>query len=90
MFSDSALVIYQLKGEWQTRDAKLMQYKKLIAKLKKEFDDISFRHLPWEKNQIANALATLSFILKVNQELDVASIQMSIYTTLVHYHSVKK
>ena len=45
-FGDSTLVIYQLKGEWQTRDAKMMQYRKLIAKLKKKFDDISFRHLP--------------------------------------------
>ena len=90
MLGDSALVIYQLKGEWQTRDAKLMQYGKLIAELKKEFDDISFRHLPQEENQIADALATLSSMFKVNQDSDVASIQMSIYTTLVHYHSVKK
>ena len=46
VFIDSALVIDQLKGEWQTRNAKLMQYRKLIAKLKKEFNDISFRNLP--------------------------------------------
>ena len=42
VFGDSALVIYQLKGEWQTRDAKMMQYDKLIVELKKKFDDISF------------------------------------------------
>ena len=42
VFGDSVLVIYQLKGEWQTHDAKLMQYGKLIIVLKKEFNDISF------------------------------------------------
>ena len=90
MFGDSALVIYQLKGEWQTRDAKLMQYGKLIVELKKEFNDISFRHLPREENQITDALATLSSMFKVNQELHVAPIQMSIYTTPVYCHSIEK
>ena len=90
VFSDSAVVIYQLNGEWQTHDAKLMQYGKLIAELKKEFNDISFRHLPREENQIADALATLSSMFKVNQESDVAPIQMSIYTTPVYCHSIEK
>ncbi|XP_039031357.1 uncharacterized protein LOC120166029 [Hibiscus syriacus] len=29
VFGDSALVIYQLRGEWMTRDSKLMEYKNL-------------------------------------------------------------
>ena len=74
MFDDLALVIYQLKGEWQTCDAKLMQYGKLIAELEKEFNDISFRYLPREDNQIADALATLLSMFKVNQESDIAPI----------------
>lgn len=30
VFGDSALVIYQLKGEWETRDGKLIPYQKFI------------------------------------------------------------
>ena len=40
--ADSALVIYQLKGEWETRDPKLIDYQKLVLELVKEFDDITF------------------------------------------------
>ena len=46
VFEDSAFFIYQLKGEWQTCDAKLIHYENMILKLKKKFDDISFQHLP--------------------------------------------
>ena len=74
MFGDSTLVIYQLKGEWQTCDAKLIHYRNLISKLKKKFDDISFQHLPREENQIADALATLSSMFKVNRESDITPI----------------
>ena len=87
---DLAIVIYQLKKEWQTRESKLMEYRKLIVKLKKKFDNISFWHLPREENQIADALATLSSMFKVKQESDVGSIQMSIYTTTVYCHSIEK
>ena len=72
MFGDSIFVIYQLKGEWQTHDAKLTHYKSLISELRKEFDDVSFWNLPWEENQIADALATLSSMFKVNQESNIA------------------
>ena len=84
VFGDSALVIYQLKGEWQTRDAKLIHYGNLISKLKKKFNAISVQHLQREENQIADALATLSSMFKVNQESDIAPIQISIYLTLAH------
>jgi ribonuclease HI len=33
VFSDSALVISQVKGDWETRDSKLIPYKEHIRKL---------------------------------------------------------
>ncbi|XP_052489808.1 uncharacterized protein LOC128042497 [Gossypium raimondii] len=41
VYGDSALVIYQLKGEWETRDPKLISYRKMVLELMEEFDDIS-------------------------------------------------
>ncbi|KAA3472351.1 receptor-like protein 12 [Gossypium australe] len=44
VYGDSALVIYQLKGEWETRDPKL------VLELIKEFDDITFCYLSRDEN----------------------------------------
>ncbi|XP_006589856.1 uncharacterized protein [Glycine max] len=50
VYGDSALVIHQLKGEWETRDHKLVPYQAYIRKLIEFFDDISFHHIPREEN----------------------------------------
>ncbi|XP_016711796.1 uncharacterized protein [Gossypium hirsutum] len=60
VYRDSALVIYQLKGEWETRDPKLIDYRKLVLELVKEFGDITFCYPPRDENQMADALATLA------------------------------
>ncbi|XP_052484803.1 uncharacterized protein LOC128039912 [Gossypium raimondii] len=84
VYGDSTLVIYQLKGEWETRDSKLINYRKLVLELIKDFDDITFCYLPRDENQIADALATLASIIKVNKQDDVKPIQMSIYKAPAH------
>ncbi|XP_040948608.1 uncharacterized protein [Gossypium hirsutum] len=50
----------------------------------KEFDDITFRYLPREENQMADALATLATMIKVNKQEDMKPIQMSIYEAPAH------
>ncbi|KAK5777152.1 hypothetical protein PVK06_045118 [Gossypium arboreum] len=90
VYGDSALVIYQLKGEWETRDLKLINYRSLVLELIKEFDDIVFCYLPREENQMADALATLAFMIKVNKREDVKPIQMSIYKALAHFYNLEE
>ncbi|KAH1031644.1 hypothetical protein J1N35_043818 [Gossypium stocksii] len=87
---DSTLVIYQLKGEWETRNPKLINYKRLVMELIKEFDNITFCYLPREENQMANALATLASMVKVNKQEDVKPIQMSIYEVSAHFHNTEE
>ncbi|KAK8707144.1 hypothetical protein V6N13_058208 [Hibiscus sabdariffa] len=79
VYSDSSLVIYQLRGEWETRDTKLARYRKLVLELIKEFKRISFHYFPREDNQMADALATLTSMFKANREADMMPIQMSIH-----------
>ncbi|XP_017635752.1 uncharacterized protein LOC108477766 [Gossypium arboreum] len=43
VYGDSALVIYQLKGKWETRSPKLIDYRRLVFK---KFNDITFCYLP--------------------------------------------
>ncbi|XP_050918952.1 uncharacterized protein LOC127136440 [Lathyrus oleraceus] len=60
VYGDSALVISQVKGYWDTKDHKIIPYKEHVLKLVPYFDEITFHHIPREENQIADALATLA------------------------------
>ena len=68
-------VIHQLKGEWETRDHKLVPYQAYIRELMELFDDISFHHIPREENQMADTLATLSSMFKVSHHGDLPYIK---------------
>ena len=50
VYGDSALVIHQLQGEWETRDHKLIPYQAYIKKLAEFFNEDSFHHVPREKS----------------------------------------
>ncbi|RDY13538.1 hypothetical protein CR513_01501, partial [Mucuna pruriens] len=65
VFGDSALVIYQLREEWETRDAKLIPYHDHMKEMIESFDMVTFHHVPREENQMADALATLSAMVQV-------------------------
>ncbi|RDX91778.1 Gypsy retrotransposon integrase-like protein 1, partial [Mucuna pruriens] len=67
VYGDSALVIYQLRGEWGTRDVKLILYHDHAKEIMRAFGAISFHHVPREENQMADALATLSATVQVNE-----------------------
>ncbi|XP_016731357.2 uncharacterized protein [Gossypium hirsutum] len=90
VYGDSALVIYQLKGEWETRDPKLIDYRKLVLDLVKEFDDITFHYLPRDENQMSDALVTLASLIKVNKQEDVKPIRMGIYETPAHCYNIEE
>ncbi|XP_052484927.1 uncharacterized protein LOC128040000 [Gossypium raimondii] len=68
VYGDSVLVIYQIRGDWEVRDSKLVKYRDLVAELVKEFKEVTFHYFPREENQLANALATLASMFKANRE----------------------
>ncbi|XP_052886953.1 uncharacterized protein LOC128295425 [Gossypium arboreum] len=90
VYGDFALVIYQLKGEWETRDPMLIDYRKLVLELVKEFDGITFRYLLRDENQMADALATLASMIKANKQEDVKPIRMSIYETPAYCYNIEE
>ncbi|XP_050888975.1 uncharacterized protein LOC127094154 [Lathyrus oleraceus] len=74
VYIDYALVISQVKGDWATRDSKLIPCREHIMKMIPYFDEIFFRHIPREKNQLVYALATQAPMFKVkwrNEALDI-------------------
>ena len=65
VFGDSALVIIQVKGVWDTKHPNLIPYKELVLSLIPYFEEITFENLPREENQLADALETMSSMFKV-------------------------
>ncbi|KAA3472139.1 hypothetical protein EPI10_022647 [Gossypium australe] len=90
LYGDSALVIYQLNGEWETRDLKLINYRRLVLELIEEFDDITFYYLSRDENQMVDFLGTLASMVKANKQEDIKTIQMSIYETLTHCYNIEE
>jgi len=76
VYGDSALVVHQIKGEWETRDKKLIPYQVYIKGLMEYFDAIKFHHIPREDNQLTDALATLLSVFELNQEEELPTIKM--------------
>ncbi|XP_052481168.1 uncharacterized protein LOC128035462 [Gossypium raimondii] len=79
-----------IKCEWETKDSKLISYRKLVLELIEEFDDITFCYLLRDENHMAGALATLSSMIKVNRQEDMKPIQMSINETPAHCYNVEE
>ncbi|KAK5835311.1 hypothetical protein PVK06_010999 [Gossypium arboreum] len=90
VYGDSALVVYQIRGEWEVRDPKLIKYSDLVAELIKEFKEITFHYFPREENQLADALATLASMFKASKEAEIMPLKMSIYEVPAHCCSIEK
>lgn len=84
VYGDSALVISQVKGDWETRDSKLIPYNEHIRKMIPYFDEISFHHIPREENQLADALATLASMFKVKWKNEAPTIHIDHLDEPVH------
>ena len=84
VYGDSTLVIHQLKGEWETRDHKLVPYQAYIRKLMEFFDDISFHHISREENQMVDALATLAFVFQLTPHEDLLYIKFRCHGKPAH------
>ncbi|XP_017635984.1 uncharacterized protein LOC108478063 [Gossypium arboreum] len=70
------------------KDPKLINYRELVLDLIRVFDDITFYYLPRDENQMADALVTLAFLIRVNQQEDMKPIQMSICKAPAHYCNI--
>ena len=89
VYSDSALVICQLNDEWETKDSKLIPYQEFIKKLIEQFEEITFKHLPREENYLADALATLATMFKVNANAEAQLVKLEVRESQAHYACIQ-
>ncbi|GAU51875.1 hypothetical protein TSUD_416600 [Trifolium subterraneum] len=76
IYGDSALVINQIKGEWETRHASLIPYRDYARRLLTFFNKVELHHIPRDENQMADALATLSSMYRVNRRNEIPTISI--------------
>ena len=74
VYGDSALVINQIKGEWDTCHPSLIPYKDYARRLLPFFNKVEFHHIPRDENQMADALETLASMYQVNTWNDIPRI----------------
>ena len=84
VYGDAVLVIWQLNGEWEIRDSKLVPYQEFIKGLIEQFEEITFKHLPREENYLANALATLATMFKVNANAEAQLVKFEVRESQAH------
>ena len=60
MFSDSRLVIGQVKGELETQDARMQEYLGQVRRIQTKFKFFDLLHIPRSGNTHADSLATLA------------------------------
>ena len=60
MFSDSRLVVGQVKGELEARDARMQEYLSQVKRLQSDFNLFSLSHISKNGNTYADSLATLA------------------------------
>ena len=60
MFSDSRLVVGQVKGELEARDARMQEYLGQVRRIQTEFEFFDLLHIPRSENTHADSLATLA------------------------------
>ena len=60
MFSDSRLVVGQVKGELEARDARMQEYLSQVKRLQSSFDLFSLLHVSRSGNTHADSLTTLA------------------------------
>src|ERR1051325_4813053 len=76
IYGDSALVINQIKDKYKTHHLGLIPYRYYARRLLILFNKVELHHIPRDQNRMADALATLSSMFKVNHWKDMPKISI--------------
>ncbi|XP_075521096.1 uncharacterized protein LOC142554295 [Primulina tabacum] len=60
IFSDSQLVAQQMKGMYDVKDEKLIEYAREVNRIREKFTEITFEQIPRKENEKADTLAKMA------------------------------
>ena len=78
MFGDSSLIIFQTRGEFKSKDPKLIPYHEYLARMVKGFKEVSFTYVPRTQNQFADALATLASMIQLTEGISIQPLEIRV------------
>ncbi|XP_050907804.1 uncharacterized protein LOC127121318, partial [Lathyrus oleraceus] len=90
VYGDSALVVNQIKGEWETNQPSLIPYRDYARRISTFFTEVEFHHIPREDNRMADALATLASMIVVRRWNDVPNITVMRLDRPAHIFAIEE
>ena len=81
-------MISQVKGDWDTKHSNIIPYKELVLSLIPYFEEITFKHFHKEENQLADVVATMSFMFKVKWDNKAPMITIERFEEHVHCYDL--
>ncbi|XP_070023289.1 uncharacterized protein [Nicotiana sylvestris] len=84
VIGDSYLLIHQVRGEWTTKNSKILPYLNHVHELRKWFMKTEFQHVPRIQNEFADALATLSSMIQHPDKSFIDPILVKIHNQLAY------
>ncbi|XP_060190604.1 uncharacterized protein LOC132619851 [Lycium barbarum] len=77
VIGDSDLFINRLKGNWATKNDKILPYENLVQRLCGRFKSIDFRHTPRAQNEFADAVATIASMIQHPESTHIDSLEIT-------------
>ncbi|XP_070024918.1 uncharacterized protein [Nicotiana sylvestris] len=90
VIGDSDLLIHHVRGEWKTKNSKILPYLHHVQKLRRRFMKAEFQHVPRIQNEFADVLATLSSMIQHPDKNFIDPIPVKIHNQLVYCDYVEK
>ncbi|XP_073290363.1 uncharacterized protein [Primulina huaijiensis] len=68
VFSDSQLVAQQMKGLYDVKDEKLIEYAQEVNRVREKFTEVAFEQIPRKENEKADTLGKMDGTMGIEQE----------------------
>ena len=88
VFSDSKLVVGQVRGDLEARDSRMQEYLCQIMSIQEKFEVFDLSHIPRSGNTHADSLATLA--TSSAQDLPRVVLVEDLYTHTSTYHGIPR
>ncbi|XP_058725874.1 uncharacterized protein LOC131597181 [Vicia villosa] len=89
VYGDSALVINQIKGGWETLHPGFIPYRDYARRLLTFFNKVEFHHIPREEHQMADALATSASMYQVKFPNEAPQITIMLLDRRAHVFTIE-
>ncbi|XP_060190630.1 uncharacterized protein LOC132619882 [Lycium barbarum] len=84
VIGDFDLLINQVKGNWATKNDKILPYVNFPQRLCERFKSIDFRHTPRAQNKFANALATIASMIQHPESAHIDLLEITLNKEQAH------